>query len=73
MKTICFLREIGLPIKSIGELLSEEDPGSVVSILPDQQEQTLHEELNERQTKAVLTWNLTYCGGRRDFYLSVSV
>lgn len=51
MKIICFLREIGLPIKSIGELLSEKDPGSVISILLDQQEQTLHEELNERQTK----------------------
>lgn len=51
MKIICFLREVGLPINSIGELLSEDDPGSVISILLDQQEQILREELNERQTK----------------------
>ena len=51
MKIICFLREIGLPINSIGELLSEDDPGSIISILLDQQEQVLIEELNERQDK----------------------
>lgn len=51
MKTICFLREVGLPIKSIGELLCEENPGSVISILLDQQERVLREELDERQNK----------------------
>ena len=51
MKIICFLREIGLPINSIGELLAEKDPSSVIAILLDQQEQVLREELNERQTQ----------------------
>ena len=51
MKIICFLREAGLPINSIGEFLSEEDPGSVLSILLNQQEQAIKKELNERQMK----------------------
>jgi len=51
LKIICFLREIDLPINSIGELLSEEDPGSVISLLLEQQEGILREELKERQNK----------------------
>lgn len=51
MKIICFLRDIDLPINSIGELLAEEDPGSVISILLDQQERALRKELNDRQEK----------------------
>lgn len=51
MKIICFLREMGLSINSIGELLSEENPGDVISILLDQQEEVLRNELSERQTK----------------------
>lgn len=51
MKTICFLREVGLPINSIGDLLRDENPESIISTMLDQQEQVLREELNERQTK----------------------
>lgn len=51
MKIICFLRDIGLSINSIGELLSEEDPSKVISVLLDRQEQLLREEVNERQAK----------------------
>lgn len=51
LKVICFLRNIGLPIDSIGKLLQEKDPGSVISILLEQQKQVLTEELNERQAK----------------------
>jgi len=51
MKIICFLRELGLPIDSISQLLSEDDPGSVISLLIDQQEQTLREEINVSQKK----------------------
>ena len=51
MKTICFLREVGLPINSIGDLIREENPETIISTLLDQQEQVLREELNERQTK----------------------
>lgn len=49
MRIICFLRDAGLPINSICQLLSEEDPGSVISILLEQQEQVLQQELKERQ------------------------
>ena len=41
MKIICFLRELGLPINSISQLLSEENPGNVISLLLEQQEQLL--------------------------------
>lgn len=51
MKIICFLRDAGIPIKAIGELLTEEDPGSVISVLLEQQEQLLREEVGERQAK----------------------
>ena len=51
MKIICFLRDAGLSINSIGELLSEDDPGSVISVLLEQQEQALSEEIKERQAK----------------------
>ena len=51
MKIICFLRDLGLPINSIGELLSEDDPGSVIALLLEQQEQVLRQEINERQSK----------------------
>ena len=49
MKTICFLRELGLSIDSIGQLLSEDDPGSVISLLLDQQEAALTKEIGERE------------------------
>ena len=51
MKIICFLRDAGISINSIGELLSEENPGSVISVLLEQQEQLLREEVSERQAK----------------------
>ena len=51
MKIICFLRDSGLSINSIGELLSEADPGNVISVLLEQQEQALSEEIKERQSK----------------------
>ena len=49
MKIICFLREMGLPINSIGQLLSEKDPGSVIDLLLTQQETALRDEISERQ------------------------
>ena len=57
MKTICFLRDLGLSINTIGDLLSEDDPGSVIELLLEQQEQLLRDEINEKQSKldAVLT------------------
>ncbi len=51
MKIICFLRELDLPINSIAELLKEEDPGSVISLLLGQQRKQLKEEINEREER----------------------
>ena len=51
MKIICFLRDTGLSLDTIGQLLKEEDPGSVIAILLGQQEQVLREEISERREK----------------------
>lgn len=51
MRVICFLREAGVPINRIHELFTEEHPEKVISILLDQQEQELHEEIAEGQKK----------------------
>lgn len=51
MRIICFLREAGLPINSIGALFAEEHPENIISILLDQQEELLRNELEEQQKK----------------------
>lgn len=51
MKIICFLRDAGISINSIGKLLSEENPGKVIEVLLEQQEQILQEEVRERKAK----------------------
>ena len=51
MRVICFLRELGLPIDTIGQLLREEDPGSVIELLLEQQEQTLKAEIDTQTEK----------------------
>jgi len=54
MEIICFLREAGISLNSIEQLISGEEPGKVISILIEQQEKLLSEELEERQTKLEL-------------------
>ncbi len=49
LKIICFLRDLGLSIDQVKQLLSEEDPGSVISLLLEQQEVTLKKEIGERE------------------------
>ena len=51
MHIICFLREVGLPINSISLLFAEDDPGSIISILLEEQERVLREELSDRQKR----------------------
>lgn len=51
MRIICFLRNMGLPIDAIGQLLSEEEPGRVITLLLEQQQQTLRRQLAEDQEK----------------------
>ena len=48
LKIICFLRSAGLTLDTIRQLLQEEDPGSVISILLAQQEQVLLDEIAQR-------------------------
>ena len=49
MKIICFLRDAGLPINSINALFKEENPENIISVLLEQQEQVLKEEVESRQ------------------------
>lgn len=51
LRVICYLREIGLPINAISQLLSEENPGSVISLLLEQQKQQLEAEIEERESQ----------------------
>lgn len=51
MKIICFLRDLGLSINSIGDILSDENSYEVILLLLEQQEQQLRAELAERQSK----------------------
>lgn len=51
MRIVCFLRDAGISINSIGELLFGESPEDVILILLEQQEQLLQKEMRERQTK----------------------
>ncbi len=51
LKIICFLREAGLPIESIKQLLKEEHPEKVISIMIGEQKTLLNAELIERQER----------------------
>ena len=51
MKIICFLREAGLSINSISELLSSDDPGRIIAVMLDQQKEILREEIAGRQAQ----------------------
>ena len=54
MKVICFLRELGISINNIEELLGEKEPGKVIDILLSQQEAILREEIEERKSRLEL-------------------
>lgn len=54
MEIICFLRETGISLNSIEELISEDEPEKIISTLIEQQEKVLIKELEERQTKLEL-------------------
>ena len=49
LKIICFLRDVGIPIKGIGELLEEDNTENVISVLLEEQEKVLRDELSEKQ------------------------
>ncbi len=51
MKVICFLREMDLPIDAISQILREEHPEKVISLLIEQQEKALSDEISAKQEK----------------------
>ena len=51
LKIICFLRDAGISINGIAELFADPHPEKVLSLLLDQQELALRDELLERQRK----------------------
>lgn len=48
LKIICFLRELDLPISTIGDLLTEPEPGLVISEILNQRSEALRAEIDER-------------------------
>ncbi len=53
LKIICFLRELDLPIESIKGLFAEAHPETVISLLLEEQEKLLREEIAQKQERAV--------------------
>ena len=51
MRVICFLREAGFSIGNISALFSEDKPSKIISVLIEQQEKTLSDELAECKKK----------------------
>ena len=51
MKVICFLRELGISIDAVSQMLKEEHPEKVISLLIEQQESVLSDEISEKQEK----------------------
>lgn len=51
LQVICFLRDAGISINSIGQLFEEENPGSVISMLLEQHEKELQKEFSECKEK----------------------
>ena len=48
LRIICFLRDLDLPISTIGDLLSEPEPGLVISEILHQRGESLRAEIEER-------------------------
>ena len=58
MRIICFLREAGISINRISELFEDAHPEKIISILLDQQETELREEINEQKKKLDIIENM---------------
>ena len=51
LKVICFLRDLDLPIDAISQILKEEHPEKVISLLIEQQEKALSDEISDKVEK----------------------
>ncbi|MBQ9614285.1 MAG: MerR family transcriptional regulator [Lachnospiraceae bacterium] len=70
MKIICFLRETDLPIDAISQILKEEHPEKVITLLIEQQESVLSDEISEKQEKLEKLHELKNgLKGKKDFSL----
>lgn len=49
MKTVCFLRELDLPLGKIAELMKEQNSGEVISLILGEQMDVLKSEIEEKQ------------------------
>lgn len=54
MHIICFLRDAGFPINSISALFEEKNPGAIISVIIEQQEQALRTDMLELQKQQKL-------------------
>ncbi len=68
MKIICFLRDMDLPIDAISQILKEDHPEKLISLLIEQQENILSDEITEKQEKMERLQELkTGMRGKEDF------
>ena len=51
MRVICFLRELGLPIDTVKQILAEQNAGDVIDLLLQQQETALRDEIGAKSAK----------------------
>lgn len=51
MRVICFLRELGLPIDTVKQILAEQNAGDVIDLLLQQQEAVLKQEIGDKNAK----------------------
>ena len=51
MKIICFLRDLDLPIDAISQILEDDHPENVISLLIEQQERVLSDEISDKEEK----------------------
>ena len=49
MKTVCFLRELDLPLGTIAELVKEENSGEVISLILSEQMAAIQNEIEEKK------------------------
>lgn len=49
MKTVCFLRELDLPLGTIAEIIKEDNSGEVISLILGEQMELLQSEIEEKQ------------------------
>jgi len=49
MKTVCFLRELDLPLGTIAEIIKEQNSGEVISLILSEQMTLLQSEIEEKQ------------------------